>query len=120
MCSTFRLMAGNDGLTEKSAKILLDRGLVQVDGGKYSFFFFSNVFVPHNNEGVTEFSVNRVHILQRHASSLGTLRLSFVILSLLLPTTICFVHFQKNIVRISLEESLDFQSRIKASVLVIM
>ncbi|XP_037545785.1 serine hydrolase-like protein [Nematolebias whitei] len=65
-----RLMAGNDGLTEKSAKILLDRGLVQVDGG----FIFSRDM--------------RLHL--------------------------------KNIVRINLEDSLDFQSRIKASVLVIM
>uniref|UniRef100_A0A1A7XAT3 Serine hydrolase-like n=1 Tax=Iconisemion striatum TaxID=60296 RepID=A0A1A7XAT3_9TELE len=35
-----RLLAGNDGLTEQSAKILLERGLVQVQGG----FVFSRDF----------------------------------------------------------------------------
>uniref|UniRef100_A0A3Q2P435 Serine hydrolase like n=1 Tax=Fundulus heteroclitus TaxID=8078 RepID=A0A3Q2P435_FUNHE len=62
-----RLLVGNQSLTEESAKILLERGLVEV-------------------EGVQQ-----------------------------LATSLCF---QKNIVRISLEQSLELQSRIEASVLV--
>ncbi|XP_017287580.1 serine hydrolase-like protein [Kryptolebias marmoratus] len=65
-----RLMTGNDSLTEKSAKILLERGLVEVEGG----VVFSRDM--------------RLHL--------------------------------KNTVRISLEQSLDFQSRIEASILVIL
>lgn len=52
-------MAGNESLTEKSAKILLERGLVQVEGGKFSSFSF-HVFFPQNAEGVTDFSVTGV------------------------------------------------------------
>ncbi|XP_013860420.1 serine hydrolase-like protein [Austrofundulus limnaeus] len=65
-----RLMAGNESLTEKSAKILLERGLVQVEGG----VVFSRDM--------------RLHL--------------------------------RNIVRFSLEQNLDFQSRIEASVLVVL
>ncbi|XP_035515552.1 serine hydrolase-like protein isoform X2 [Morone saxatilis] len=65
-----RLLAANPTLSEESVHILLERGLVQVDGG----FVFSR-----------------------------DLRLNF-----------------KNIVRISLEQSLEMQSRIKAPVLVVL
>nr|XP_046267855.1 serine hydrolase-like protein isoform X1 [Scatophagus argus] len=65
-----RLLAANPTLSEQSVHILLERGLVQVDGG----FVFSR-----------------------------DLRLNF-----------------KNIVRISLEQSLEMQSRIQASVLVVL
>ncbi|XP_070684489.1 serine hydrolase-like protein [Pempheris klunzingeri] len=65
-----RLMAVNPTLSERSAHILLERGLVQVEGG----FVFSR-----------------------------DLRVNF-----------------KNILRISLEQSLEMQSRIHASVLVVL
>ncbi|XP_051242447.1 serine hydrolase-like protein isoform X4 [Dicentrarchus labrax] len=65
-----RLLAANPTLSEESVHILLERGLVQVDGG----FVFSR-----------------------------DLRLNF-----------------KNIVRISLEQSLEMQSRIQAPVLVVL
>ncbi|KAM9314598.1 serine hydrolase-like protein isoform 1-T1 [Pholidichthys leucotaenia] len=65
-----RLLAANQTLTEQSAKILLERGLVQVEGG----VIFSRDF--------------RINL--------------------------------KNVVRISLEQTLEMQSRIKASVLLIL
>ncbi|KAM4584730.1 serine hydrolase-like protein [Odontesthes bonariensis] len=65
-----RLLAGNRSLSEQSAKILLERGLVQVEGG----VAFSRDF--------------RINL--------------------------------KNIARISLEQSLELQSRIRASVMVIL
>ncbi|XP_070768293.1 serine hydrolase-like protein [Enoplosus armatus] len=65
-----RLLAANPTLSEQSVRLLLERGLVQVEGG----FVFSR-----------------------------DLRVNF-----------------KNIVRISLEQSLEMQSRIKASVLVVL
>ncbi|XP_070684487.1 serine hydrolase-like protein [Pempheris klunzingeri] len=65
-----RLMAANPTLSERSAHILLERGLVQVEGG----FVFSR-----------------------------DLRVNF-----------------KNIVRITLEQSLEMQLRIQASVLVVL
>uniref|UniRef100_A0A3Q2QF61 Serine hydrolase like n=1 Tax=Fundulus heteroclitus TaxID=8078 RepID=A0A3Q2QF61_FUNHE len=65
-----RLLVGNQSLTEESAKILLERGLVEVEGG----VAFSRDF--------------RINL--------------------------------KNIVRISLEQSLELQSRIEASVLVVL
>ncbi|KAG7238433.1 hypothetical protein INR49_030940 [Caranx melampygus] len=65
-----RLSAVNPTLSEQSVRILLERGLVQVEGG----FVFSRDF--------------RINL--------------------------------KNIVRISLEQSLEMQSRIKASVLVVL
>lgn len=39
VCSTFRLLAGNPSLTEESAKILLERGLVKVEGGTWITFW---------------------------------------------------------------------------------
>ncbi|XP_029297246.1 LOW QUALITY PROTEIN: serine hydrolase-like protein [Cottoperca gobio] len=65
-----RLLAANPSLSEQSVHILLERGLVQVEGG----FVFSR-----------------------------DLRVNF-----------------KNIMRISLEQSLEMQSRIQASVLVVL
>ncbi|XP_063740251.1 serine hydrolase-like protein isoform X2 [Eleginops maclovinus] len=65
-----RLFAANPSLSERSVRILLERGLVQVEGG----FVFSR-----------------------------DLRINF-----------------KNIVRITLEQSLEIQSRIQASVLVVL
>ncbi|XP_040001404.1 serine hydrolase-like protein isoform X2 [Xiphias gladius] len=65
-----RLSAGNPTLSEQSVRILLERGLVQVEGG----VVFSRDF--------------RINL--------------------------------KNIVRISLEQSLEMQSRIQASVLVVL
>ncbi|XP_070777253.1 serine hydrolase-like protein [Enoplosus armatus] len=65
-----RLLAANPTLSEQSVRLLLERGLVQVEGG----FVFSR-----------------------------DLRVNF-----------------KNIVRISLEQSLEMQSRIQASVLVVL
>ncbi|GAA6230233.1 serine hydrolase-like protein [Lates japonicus] len=65
-----RLLAVNPTLSERSARILLERGLVQVEGG----FVYSRDF--------------RINL--------------------------------KNIVRISLEQSLEMQSRIKASILVVL
>ncbi|MED6292003.1 hypothetical protein CHARACLAT_029307 [Characodon lateralis] len=65
-----RLLVGNQSLTEESAKILLERGLVEVEGG----VVFSRDF--------------RINL--------------------------------KNVVRISLEQSLELQSRIEASVLVVL
>uniref|UniRef100_A0A1A8F482 Serine hydrolase-like n=1 Tax=Nothobranchius korthausae TaxID=1143690 RepID=A0A1A8F482_9TELE len=65
-----RLLAGNDSLTEQSAKVLLERGLVQVEGG----FVFSRDF-----------------------------RLNL-----------------KNVVRNTVEQCLDMQSRIQAPVLVLL
>ncbi|KAM4594328.1 serine hydrolase-like protein [Fundulus diaphanus] len=65
-----RLLVGNQSLTEESAKILLERGLVEVEGG----VAFSRDF--------------RINL--------------------------------KNVVRISLEQSLELQSRIEASVLVVL
>ncbi|KAM7419104.1 hypothetical protein PAMA_016293 [Pampus argenteus] len=65
-----RLLAANPTLSEESVKILLERGLVQVEGG----VVFSRDF--------------RINL--------------------------------KNIVRISLEQSLEMQSRIQASVLVVL
>ncbi|XP_073344359.1 serine hydrolase-like protein isoform X1 [Pagrus major] len=65
-----RLLAANPTLSEQSVRILLERGLVQVEGG----FVFSR-----------------------------DLRVNF-----------------KNIVRISLEQSLDMQARIQASLLVVL
>ncbi|MEQ2283752.1 hypothetical protein AMECASPLE_014863 [Ameca splendens] len=65
-----RLLVGNQSLTEESAKILLERGLVEVEGG----VVFSRDF--------------RINL--------------------------------KNVVHISLEQSLELQSRIEASVLVVL
>ncbi|XP_015809916.1 serine hydrolase-like protein [Nothobranchius furzeri] len=65
-----RLLAGNDSLTEQSAKVLLERGLVQVEGG----FVFSRDF-----------------------------RLNL-----------------KNVVRNTVEQCLDMQSKIQAPVLVLL
>ncbi|XP_018520581.1 LOW QUALITY PROTEIN: serine hydrolase-like protein [Lates calcarifer] len=65
-----RLLAVNPTLSERSARILLERGLVQVEGG----FVYSRDF--------------RINL--------------------------------KNIVRISFEQSLEMQSRIKASILVVL
>lgn len=65
-----RLLAGNPTLTEKSAKILLERGLVKAEGG----VVFSRDF--------------RINL--------------------------------KNVARISAEQSLELQSRIEASVLVVL
>ncbi|XP_047221360.1 serine hydrolase-like protein isoform X1 [Girardinichthys multiradiatus] len=65
-----RLLVGNQSLTEESAKILLERGLVEVEGG----VVFSRDF--------------RINL--------------------------------KNVVRISLEQSMELQSRIEASVLVVL
>ncbi|XP_047221361.1 serine hydrolase-like protein isoform X2 [Girardinichthys multiradiatus] len=64
-----RLLVGNQSLTEESAKILLERGLVEVEGG----VVFSRDF--------------RINL---------------------------------NVVRISLEQSMELQSRIEASVLVVL
>lgn len=65
-----RLLAGNPTLTEQSAKILLERGLVKAEGG----VLFSRDF--------------RINL--------------------------------KNVARISAEQSLELQSRIEASVLVVL
>lgn len=118
-CSTFRLMAGNESLTEKSAKILLERGLVQVEGGKNVLFHFKCVFLSKRRRR-NWFFCCRGGFLPRHASSFGMLQFSFVIPHFVQLMTFWHFVFQKNIVRISLEQSLDFQSRIEASVLVVL